>query len=264
MQKLGGAGVLWVVGGVVGVNAVLVQILSRTDADEERLRLGAGKPVRGDEGVTTKTRSRWQALGNRSFALYTIAMFLVFAGLWVPYFHMRTFAVDALDMSPSDLFAVLMIFNTAGIQGRIIPALLSDSVFGTINTYILILLLTSLVLLCWPLVVTKADMFVWAGAYGLSSGGAASLVQTGVLSLYSDKSKLGGDIGIVFGVAGTASLVGAPVGGELIETGTRLFNGGSESFLLLQLCTGGFIMLSCAALFAARVAKTGWQVVVRI
>lgn len=190
-------------------------------------------------------------------------MFLTFAGLWIPFFYLRTFAISALAMSPSDSFAVLMVLNATGIPGRIIPALLSDCGPDTLDTYILVLLNTSLALLCWPLVTTKAAMFVWASAYGFFSGGAVSLVQAGVVSLSGNESKLGRNIGIVFGFAGTASLLGAPVGGELIEAGKKVFGHDGESFLLLQLCTGAFMLLGCAVLVVARAMRTGRQVVVR-
>ncbi|KAH6642935.1 major facilitator superfamily domain-containing protein [Boeremia exigua] len=261
MERLGVARVLWVAGGVVGVNAVVVQVLLRwAGVDEEKL----GEDVAHEDEVLTRSWAVWQLLKNRTLVLYTIAIFFTFVGLWIPYFDVRTFAVDALDMDSFDCFAVLMILNTSGIPGRIVPALLADSVLGTINTYILVLLSTSTVLLCWPLVKSGAGMFVWAGSYGFFSGGTATLVQAGVLSLCDDKRRIGLHIGIVFGAAGAASLVITPVGGELIKSGAQLLESGMEPFLLLQLCTGGAMLLGCAALIAARAARIGWAAAVRI
>ncbi|KAF9691928.1 hypothetical protein EKO04_009978 [Ascochyta lentis] len=262
IKRVGLSWTLWVLGGVVGFNAVIVQGLLRWGSGESE---GVdATPSRGDGQRVKKTWWKVRVLRDRNFALYTLAIFFFFAGLWIPFFYTRSFAVEALHMDPSQSFAVFMILNAAGIQGRIIPALLSDAVLGTINTYFVVLLLMGTTLFCWPLVGSSTDMFVWAGAYGFCAGGAVSLVQAGAISLCGEEEDVENCLGVVLGVAGVASLVGAPVGGELVRAGGQLLGDGSKAHLLLQLCTGGFILLACFALVSTRVLKTGWKVVVKI
>ncbi|KZM27365.1 uncharacterized protein EKO05_0003713 [Ascochyta rabiei] len=262
MHHVGLGCTLCVLGGVVGANAVVVQVLLRWRPSEREAVIDTPSRQRGQCGkkiwLTMRVLKEW------SFALRIVAVFFVFAGLWIPYFYICTFAVDALHLEPPQSFAVFMILNAAGTCGRIVPALLSDTVLGTVNTYIVVLLLTSTTLLCWPLVSASASMFVWAGAYGFCAGGAVSLVQAGAISLCGGEEEAESILGVVFGVAGVASLVGAPVGGELIKAGEKLFGGSGKSYLLLQMCTAGLMLLGCAASIVARVTKTGWKVLVKI
>ncbi|KAF3002600.1 hypothetical protein E8E13_008537 [Curvularia kusanoi] len=261
----GRKGVLWIVCGVVAVVTVGVQVCVRWGvAGGAEGVCGRGQGDCCETQEHTVARRMQHVLRNRGLVHYTIAVFLFFAALWIPYFQLRAFAIDALGKDPADSFTVLMILNAAGIPGRIVPALVSDGALGVINTYILVLLLTSITLLLLPLVATKADMFAWAAAYGFSSGGAVSLVQAGVIELCEGGDHLRCGVGVVFGIAGIASLVGAPVSAELVGLGLKLFGSGSDSFFLLQMCTGGMMLMACVGLFVARTVKTGWCVARRV
>lgn len=258
-ERLGGEWMLRVVGAVVGVDALVVQLLVWRFCEEAgvaRLTRKGKKRVRGG-------RMEWRVLKDGSYVLYSFAMFLVFASLWIPYFYARAYTSDVLHLDASHSFALLVVLNAAGIPGRIAPALLADTRVGTINSYILVLLLTSTTLLCWPLVSTGRGMFIWTGAYGFCAGGAVSLLQAGAVSLWKDDAGVANTIAIVFCITGLASLIGAPVGAQLIALGKRLINDSSSAFLPLQLFTGGLMMLGCVALIAAKALRTGCNVLVR-
>ena len=124
-------------------------------------------------------------------------------------------------------------------------------------------LLTSATLLCWPFVTTPTGMIPWAMAYGFCAG-VASLLQAGIVSLNSNPRKTGVKIGMAFSIVAFASLLGGPVGSELIRAGENKRGKGSEEYIYLQMFTGSIMLLGCGILFCTRVAKTGWMVGVKI
>jgi hypothetical protein len=62
---------------------------------------------------------------------------------------------------------------------------------------------------------------------------------------------------MAFSVVAFASLLGGPVGGELIRVGENERGQGCEGYIYLQVFTGSIMLLGCGVLFCARVAKTG-------
>jgi MFS family permease len=222
-----------------------------------------------------------EALRDPVYLLYVLAMFFVFTALWIPYFYVsrslpssqvetsasnarqvRNFTSTALGMPPAESITLVLIMNACGIPGRILPAVLADRRLGTINSYILTLLGTSLTIFLWTLVTTKTGMYVWAVAYGYFAGGTANFLQAGIASLNdgigksNGKGKLGVRIGMAFSAVAFAGLIGGPVGGELIEAGKE--RGQTGKFLYMQIFTGLLMLVGCSILTAVRVLRTGW------
>ncbi|KAF2128046.1 MFS general substrate transporter [Dothidotthia symphoricarpi CBS 119687] len=244
VNSLGISWTLWIMCGVVLVNSLLIQAFAQSKTER-------GRPASQRQGFV-----EWRAFLEPSYALYVAAMFFVFAGLWIPYFYVREFTVHALHGENSSSFIVLLILNASGIPGRIIPALLSDYVFGTINTYILILLLGSFTLLSWPYVTSIRSMIPWAVSYGFCAGGISSLLQAGIASLNDEPHKTGIKIGMAFTVVAVSSLLGGPIGGELIKMGESRLGDGTAAYFWLQVFTGSIMLLGCVILVVARCAKT--------
>ncbi|KAF2820407.1 MFS general substrate transporter [Ophiobolus disseminans] len=252
INTLGIGKTLWIMCGVVTVLSILIQMLAL---------IGPPKFTPTNTGKTRKKIRRsavdWKAFKEPCYTLYVVAMFFVFIGLWIPFFYVREVSAKALDISKDDSFTILILLNAAGIPGRLAPALLADRYIGTINTYIINLFLTSITLLCWPRVATTAGMYPWAIAYGFGAGGVSSLLQAGIASLNQEHHKTGVKIGMAFTIVGFASLVGGPVGGELIQVGEHGSDDGMDAFLPMMLFTGSIMLLGCAILVIARVTKTG-------
>lgn len=165
-------------------------------------------------------------------------------------------------MPPTESITLVLIMNAAGIPGRIIPSLLADRRIGTINSYILTLLGTSLTIFLWTLVTSRAGMYAWVTAYGYFAGGTANFLQAGIASLNegigkgNGKGKLGVRIGMAFSAVAFAGLIGGPVGGELINSGKE--RGPKGKFLYMQIFAGLLMLVGCAILTAVRVLRTGW------
>jgi MFS family permease len=105
---------------------------------------------------------------------------------------------------------------------------------------------------------------LWSLAYGYGAGGVSSLLQAGLTALNEDPEKVGIKIGMAFSIVGIASLVGGPVGGELIRTGEETWKEGRDAYVLMTVFTGGIMMLGCGILCVSRVAKTGYKWKVRV
>jgi MFS family permease len=248
---------LWIMCGVVTFVSILIQLLA--SSGPRRIRSAqATRTLRSNMQIVG-----WQAFKEPSYALYVVAMFFVFAGLWIPFFYVREFSAKALHITKPQSFIILIVLNAAGIPGRIIPAVLSDCCIGTINTYIT-LLLTSVTLLCWPLVCNTTGMIPWALAYGYGAGGVSSLLQAGITSLNDEPNKTGIKIGMAFSVVGFASLLGGPVGGELIHVGEETRDKGTDAYVLMMIFTGSMMVLGCGILCIARVTKTGYRLKIKV
>jgi MFS family permease len=254
----GSGDTLWIMCGVVTFVSILIQLLANSEP----------RRMRSDQATRTSRSNiqvvEWQAFKEPSYALYVVAMFFVFVGLWIPFFYVREFSAKALHITKPQSFIILIVLNTAGIPGRIIPALLSDCCIGTINTYIVTLLLTSITLLCWPLVHSATGMIPWALAYGYGAGGVSSLLQAGITSLNDEPNKTGIKIGMAFSIVGFASLLGGPVGGELIRIGDEIRDKGADAYVLMMVFTGSIMMLGCGILCIARLAKTGYKLKMKV
>ncbi|KAF1937322.1 MFS general substrate transporter, partial [Clathrospora elynae] len=224
---------LWIMCGVVSATSALIQIFAQPKLPSSPQLTTTKLQASCLKTIKEKIRSLvdWRAFSDPGFSLYVLAMFCVFAGLWIPYFYIHAFSAKALHLTKSQSFTMLLALNGAGIPGRIVPALLSDYCLGTVNTHILLLLLTSATLICWPFITSPTGMVLWALAYGFCAGGVASLLQAGIASLNSEPRKTGSKIGMAFSVVAFASLLGVPVGGELIRMGRRDRGMGIEGFV---------------------------------
>ena len=107
-------------------------------------------------------------------------------------------------------------------------------------------------------------MYPWAVAYGFGAGGVSSLLQAGITSLNQEHHKTGVKIGMAFTVVGFASLLGGPVGGELIQVGEVANHDEVRAFLPMMLFTGLVMLLGCAVLVVARWKKTGYRFGVKV
>lgn len=91
-----------------------------------------------------------------------------------------------------------MIFNTAGVPGRLIPALLADRYFGPFNTLIPPMTGVGIMLIGWIGVNNLGSYIVWVLLYGLCANAVQTLFPSTLASLTQDMSKMGVRIGMVF------------------------------------------------------------------
>jgi predicted MFS family arabinose efflux permease len=254
INTLGVSYTLWIMCGVVCFNSILIQCLARNSP----------KIKSNNSDHDPAQHCIFHVFKTPSCTLYVIAMFFIFAGLWIPFFYTREFSAQALPFTKSQSFTVLIILNAAGIPGRMIPAFLTDLYMSTINTYILTLLLSSATLLCWPLVKSMKAMYPWSFAYEFCAGGVSSLLQAGIASLNNEPHKTGVEIGMAFSVVAFASLLGGPVGGKLIQVGDATRGHGADAYVYMMVFPRSVMFFGCGVLVVARIAKTGYRSRVKV
>lgn len=194
----------------------------------------------------------WGAFKELPYALFAIAMFLNFWGLYFAFYYIGSFGTDILGDGRAEAINDLLILNGVGLFGRLIPARLADLYFGPLNTIIPLAFVSGLLLYCWAAVTSKGGLIGFAVIYGLFASGIQSLFPATLASLTSDLKKAGVRMGMVFSVVGFACLTGPPLAGALIQKR-------HGSYLYAQMFAGSVMMGGCIVLMACRVSKNGWN-----
>lgn len=141
--------------------------------------------------------------------------------------------------------------NAANLPGRFVPTLISDACIGPINTIIPSTLLAAMILFVWVGCSSYSALLVIACLYGFFAAGLQSLYSATIYSFSPDSSKVGIRMAMTFVAIGLACLIGAPIGGALIQSN----DGG---YLYAQLFAGGSLTVGAGLLLLARVWKSGW------
>ncbi|KAH7032117.1 major facilitator superfamily domain-containing protein [Macrophomina phaseolina] len=194
-----------------------------------------------------------EALRDASFVLFSLALFHMFIGLYVPFFYISSFAQARLgdDVSDDFSFYLLSIMNASSVFGRIVPNLLADR-FGSFNVLIPSALVTSALAFAWMGVDSVATIVIFCVLYGFFSGAIVSLPGTALVKLCPELSLIGTRMGMSFGFAGFGLLIGSPIGGQLLRTaaGYTALQAWSGATVL-----GGFFLLLLSLTLHVRGSK---------
>lgn len=199
----------------------------------------------------------WSAFTEKPYALFSIGMFFIFWGIYIGFYFVGSFARDELGVSQSTSINLLLLMNGVGLPGRLIPNYYADKTVGPLNALIPFAAISCLLLYCWIAVDSVTGLWIFATAYGLFAAGIQSLFPATLTSLTTDPKRAGVRMGMVFSVVGFAVLTGPPLAGALISKG-----GGS--YIYAQIFAGSCMVAGFATLVAARVAKAGTRLKVRV
>lgn len=168
-------------------------------------------------------------------------------GLFIPF----TFIILAAQAHgvPSSLAKYLVpILNAASTFGRTIPPYLADRV-GRFNVILSMSFLSAVITLAlWVPGTGSAASVVFAIIFGFSSGAVASILPACIAQI-SPIHEIGIRTGALFSVAAIATLIGSPIGGQIITNsgyksmqgfGGALLAGGTLVYLVLWFRLGGF------------------------
>jgi MFS family permease len=147
--------------------------------------------------------------------------------------------------------------NGVGLPGRIAPNYLADRLTGPLNLIAIFAGICSVIMFCWVAVGTVPGVWAFAVVYGSCAAGVQSLFPATVASLTINPKKAGVRMGMVFSVAGLATLTGPPIAGALIQKG----NG---SYLYAQIFAATAMGAGGAMVGAARWAKVGWKLKMKV
>jgi len=199
----------------------------------------------------------WSAFREATYSLYCLGMFLNFWGLYFAFYYAGSFGRNIIGISYGTSVSLLILMNGIGIITRIAPNMLADRVTGPLNTMIPFGVCSGIMMFAWSGVHTETSLWIFGAIYGFVAAGMQSLFPAVLASLTEDPKKVGTRMGMGFSIVSVACLTGTPLGGALIESK-------DGEYLYAQMWAGGSLILGSLTLVAARVAKTGWKLYVKI
>jgi MFS family permease len=199
----------------------------------------------------------WTAFKEKPYALFSVGMFLVFWGIYVGFYFVGSFGKDELGVSQSTAINLLLTMNGVGLPGRLIPNYYADKDIGPLNAIIPFAAISCLLLYAWIAVNSVTGLWIFAVVYGMFAAGIQSLFPATLTSLTDDPKRAGVRMGMVFSVVSFAVLTGPPIAGALISRG----NG---KYTYAQIFAGTSMVAGFAGLCAARVAKAGTKLKVKV
>lgn len=215
-------------------------------------------PDRSAAGDTTERRP-WldmSALREPSFIFFSLCFFLCFWGLYFPFFYLGTYALEIVHIAqPVNL---VMVLNGVGVVGRIIPPLVADRVTGLLNLLVVFSLASATLVYAWAAVGSStAGLYAFAVCNGLLAASLQSLLPAAATTMAPDPKRAGTRIGMILCFVSFANLTGPAICGEIIK---RMGGG----YLGAQMFAGSSILLGALMAVAARVAKAGAQVKLKV
>lgn len=183
------------------------------------------------------------------FVLFTLSFFFNFWGLYFAFFYLGTFARDKIGIT--EPIILIMVLNAVGIFGRIIPSIIADKWFGTLNTVVIVSLAASLLVYCWAAVSSSGGLIAFTVIYGLLASALQALFPAAATTMTPDPSRAGTRVGMILCVVSFANLTGPSICGALIQSQ-------DGSYLGAQIFAASSILLGAAFALAARIAKTGF------
>ena len=196
----------------------------------------------------TAAPGKHQCLKLLPFLFFNLGTFFGFMSIYVAYFYIQLYAIEATPEVPSNVATNLLTNLNAGSVGRLLPNLIADEL-GPLNTQIPFVTTAAILGFCWLHIRDAAGLIVFCVLHGFFSGTIVSLQGPTTVSLCPDLSTVGTGISMVLAFSGTGLLVGSPVAGVILRS-----EGGWKG---LQLWCGTIILASALCMLAARVAKAG-------
>ncbi|KAI0528424.1 MFS general substrate transporter [Xylaria digitata] len=192
----------------------------------------------------------WPAFKERPYLLYSIDVFLLYLALFFGSFYINSYARDIIGFSTTDSVQLLLIQNGVSILARPIVGYIANYYTGPMNTYIVTVVLLSIITLSWIAVRSSTGLYVYAVFLGLTNGVCQGMFLGSLASLTNDNRKMGTRIGMVHTIVAFATLAGPPIAGAIIDSSRG-------QFTYTQLYAGLTILVASGFFIAARCAKTG-------
>ena len=170
-----------------------------------------------------------KAFKELPFVVYNLGGFLKFLGFYIPFVYIPIYAEVNLQSSTNQAIDLLVYANAASFIGRLIAAWVADRI-GVMIPWTACAFASAIICLTWLAVENMAGMLAFVVLYGFFSGALIGL-PSAVLPYISPLNVLGTRMGMTWGLAGIALLVGSPIAGALVD----LMSG---SFVRLQIFCG--------------------------
>ncbi|KAF4777970.1 riboflavin transporter MCH5 [Colletotrichum scovillei] len=193
----------------------------------------------------------FRLLRGSRFGVTVVAVFFVEFAVFIPYSYISSYAIEkGLGLQKSFLLNVLL--NAGAIPGRMLPGYIADRV-GAFNTMCVTSLCCGVLILGLWLAAGDVDAKImsFTTLFGFWSGAAISLSPV-CISRVCKIEDYGKSTGMAYFIASFGALVGIPLAGFLLKTGT-------EPYRNLIIFAGAAYMVAFVAFCGARGIAGGWK-----
>ncbi|EIN07031.1 MFS general substrate transporter [Punctularia strigosozonata HHB-11173 SS5] len=181
------------------------------------------------------------ALRNPAFAVYCLAGFMCFLGLYTVLTYIEVSATAA-HVPPDFAFYLISIANAASAFGRIGSGYMADKI-GALNIMIPFTLLAGVLTYIWPFLHSKSAYIALAIFYGIGSGAFVSLIVSPVM-LMGEIGDVGRRVGLFFTIAAIGALSGPPISGAI--------NNATGNFKPVGVYAGSAVMVAVGLMILTR------------
>jgi hypothetical protein len=154
---------------------------------------------------------------DRRFALFSLALFLLWLGVDVPFFFLPSFASSQVNLSAEWGDHLLAIMNASAIVGRVLLGL-AAVYLGSFAVWQASIGASCVLLACWMAVTSLPAIITFAILYGGFTGAVISLVPAALVVISPDLSVVGTRLGMCSVLAGFGFLIGPPAAGAIQAT----------------------------------------------
>ncbi|CAP74170.1 Pc14g00290 [Penicillium rubens Wisconsin 54-1255] len=186
-----------------------------TNAESRDLNQARGENTTEQKDAPQSHKVEALALWRKpSLQLLCLAMFIIYFGMFAPFFYTTSYAVGK-GFSTSLAFYTVSIVNGASFFGRVLPGIVADK-YGKFNCCIVATIASGIIAMCWTKVTSVTGLVIWSAAYGFASGGILSLQQACAAQV-ATPSTLGLAIGTVSASTALSAMANVPISGALVE-----------------------------------------------
>ncbi|KAK3623381.1 hypothetical protein LTR56_021653 [Elasticomyces elasticus] len=177
------------------------------------------------------------ALKDLPFWSYSLANFFIFTGYMVPFIYLGAYGQTELGLSQSQSLNMLIAAQAASIGGRLIAGYTATKA-GVMIPWITAAMSSGVLCIAWSGVNSEGALTAFACLFGAFSGPLIPLPPSVFPVVCPDPKVLGARLGMAQAIGSVASLIGAPIAGQLLGIG-----GGSNTYLGCQLFSGLVMIL---------------------
>ncbi|KAI4199319.1 MAG: hypothetical protein LQ350_004701 [Teloschistes chrysophthalmus] len=196
------------------------------------------------KGQKTRSLVDMSAIRELPFMLYILALTVLYAGYFVPFFYAPTYATQHLGTNADLAFYLLAILNSGAFLGRLLPGLL-PRFLARVEVLLLSTAAAGLLVLAWIGVEDVGGFVGFSIIFGIASGVIITMATVMVPVLAPPgavQETIGTRLGMSYFGAGIGILVGSPIAGAASKTAQGDFKG-AQIFGGLTLLAGAAIMI---------------------
>ncbi|KAJ5305966.1 hypothetical protein PENANT_c015G03472 [Penicillium antarcticum] len=180
------------------------------------------------------------------YYLQISGLFLVFWGLFVPFFYIPEYA-ESIGLSIDMSFYLIAILNAGSLFGRLSGGALANRI-GRFNTLTGASIVCAILIFCWLRVTSQGGMVAFSVLFGFFSGTVIGLFPATIAMTASKPNEIGSYMGMALGVLSISTLTGTPISGAMINS----YGSYHPAIIFAGVATivGGAIIFGARAVFA--------------